>query len=83
MSRPTADAQNALLKTSGAEFAMTIGAYKDLLEAAMEFNQRLQARQADLWLFKKRATTDQQSKPRWQDDNKLDETGMVSVGGRK
>jgi hypothetical protein len=73
----------AMLKTSGAEFAMTIGAYKDLLEAAMEFNQRLQARAADLWLFKKRATTDQQSKPRWQDQGKLDETGMVSVGGRK
>jgi len=71
----------ALLKTSGAEFAMSLGAYKDLLEAAMEHNDRLLARQPDLWLFKKRATKDQQSKPRWQDDKKLDETGML--GGKR
>lgn len=71
----------ALLKTSGAEFAMSLPAYKDLLETAMEHNDRLLARQPDLWLFKKRSTKDQQSKPRWQDDKKLDETGML--GGRK
>ena len=71
----------ALLKTSGAEFAMSMGAYKDLLETSMEFNDRLLARQADLWLFKKRATVDQQAKPRWQDAGKQSEVGMM--GGKR
>lgn len=70
----------ALLKTSGAEFAASIPAYKDLLEQAMKFNQRLQARQADLWLFKKRATTDHQSKPRYADSKLQQDVGVISIG---
>lgn len=72
----------ALLKTSGAEFAASLGSYKDLLTTAMEFNNRLLARQADLWLFRKRATEDQRSKPRWQDSSKQSETGVM-LGGQK
>jgi hypothetical protein len=71
----------ALLKTSGAEFQASIGAYKNMLLAAMDFNSRLLAKQSDLWLFKKRSTQDYQRRGRDVVEGHAGETGEVVVKG--
>lgn len=73
----------AMLKLGGAEFTKTMSAYRELLEAALDYNSRLRQQQSSLWLFKKRATADYQRQPRF-GDARDDEQGQLNMkqGGR-